>query len=111
MYSCIICIYLIPYLACVMCRECEGPDVEVQAEAPGITVLPTARSSITSMNFDASPRNSDDSQDRRFEAMARNSLSSLQQRRQSNASAFIKEPLVANTDDRNWSWSYLRVGH
>ena len=81
--------------------------MEVQAERSGAN----GRSSIGSMNFDASPRNSDDSQDRRFEAMARNSLSSLQQRRQSSASAFIREPLAANTDDRNWSWSYLRVGH
>lgn len=88
-------------------RECEGPDVEVQAEGPP-GVLSNGRSSIGSVSFDASPRNSDDSQDRRFEAMARNSLSSLQQRRQSTASAFIREPLVATTDDRNWSWSYLR---
>lgn len=38
----------------------------------------------------------------------RNSLASLQQRRQSTASAFIREPITANTDDRNWSWKYLR---
>ncbi|XP_045137606.1 adenylate cyclase type 2-like isoform X1 [Portunus trituberculatus] len=86
--------------------ECEGPDVEVKAEEQG--VHSNGRSSIGSMSFDASPRNSDDSQDRRFEAMARNSLSSLQQRRQSTASAFIREALEASTDDRNWSWSYLR---
>lgn len=89
-------------------RECEDQDVEVQGEGPAVAGLANGRSSIGSMNFDTSPRNSDDSQDRRFEAMTRNSLSSLQQRRQSTASAFIKEPLAANTDDRNWSWSYLR---
>ncbi|XP_068202815.1 LOW QUALITY PROTEIN: adenylate cyclase type 2-like [Palaemon carinicauda] len=40
--------------------------------------------------------------------MMRNSLASLQQRRVSTASAFIREPITANTDDRNWSWKYLR---
>ncbi|XP_045622899.1 adenylate cyclase type 2 isoform X2 [Procambarus clarkii] len=72
-------------------------------------VVPNGRGSLICEHYDPSPRSSEDSHNaERFEIMARNSLSSIQQRRQSTASAFIREPLTALTDDRNWSWRYLR---
>ncbi|XP_042243018.1 adenylate cyclase type 1-like [Homarus americanus] len=86
----------------------EFVDVESGEVEVGEEVLANGRSSIGSGLFDCSPRSSAESHNDRFEIMARNSLPGLQQRRQSTASAFIHEPITATTDDRNWSWRYLR---
>ncbi|KAK4311120.1 hypothetical protein Pmani_017353 [Petrolisthes manimaculis] len=88
-------------------RDSASSDEGAGGRAEGKSVEANGRPSIVSETFDDSPRSSADVS-RPFDVMARNSLSSLQQRRQSSASAFIKEPLTATNDDRNWSWGYLR---
>ncbi|XP_071547406.1 adenylate cyclase type 2-like isoform X2 [Panulirus ornatus] len=91
--------------------DSDGAEVDILSQDPGSgPALANGRISIGSGGYDFSPRGSGGSQSNaeRFEIMARNSLTSLQQRRQSTASAYIREPITATTDDRNWSWHYLR---
>ncbi|XP_063590927.1 adenylate cyclase type 2-like isoform X1 [Penaeus indicus] len=93
---------------------CNFPDAGGGADDEGILAgesqRSAGRSSIGSNAFDSSPRGSAGSLSNfeRLEIMARKSLPYIQQRRQSSASAYIREPLMATTDDRNWSWRYLR---
>ncbi|KAK3872759.1 hypothetical protein Pcinc_022182 [Petrolisthes cinctipes] len=88
-------------------RDSASSEEGAGGGAEAKSVEANGRPSIGSATFDDSPRSSADV-NRPFDVMARNSLSSLQQRRQSSASAYIKEPLTATNDDRNWSWGYLR---
>lgn len=97
-------------LLCSFPIQDDGGGADDEAILAEESQRPAGRSSIGSNAFDNSPRGSAGSLSNfeRLEIMARKSLPYIQQRRQSSASAYIREPLMATTDDRNWSWRYLR---